>query len=205
MGNQKRLSILIVEDEVLIAEDIKDICTLAGYSVTEICYSGKQALSSIQKYPWDLVLLDVQLEDDITGLDVAEFIRLNQLKIPYIFITSFSDRSTLNSAGELQPVGYITKPFSREQLISSIEMGISYFNNLQERNLTIQSKSEHFKKGLSERESEIANLLCEGMNNEEIALKLYLSVNTIKYHIKSLYEKLGVSNRVQLIKALGRP
>ncbi len=196
MHRLNKINILIVEDEVLIAEDIKDICELAGYAVSKICYNPRQAISAITNHSFDLAILDINLESDMSGFDVAEFIRLQKLPLPFIFLTSYSDITTLHSAKECRPLAYITKPFRKEQLISAIEIGITKSSSQMNKNaIDVQQ--------LTEREAEIAKMICDGWTNEEIAKKLFLSVNTIKYHIKKIYEKLQVSNRIQLLKVMG--
>lgn len=203
MIQQSNLKILIVEDEALIAEDIKDICELAGYLVLAICYNGRQAINSISNTSFDLALLDINLESELSGFDVADFIRLQNINLPYIFLTSYSDQSTLNTAREYHPVGYITKPFRKEQLISTIEISLKKtMNNL--KFSSVNSNNSNEVTPLSERETEIALLVCAGLTNEEIATRLFLSVNTIKFHIKNLYDKLGIKNRIQLMNVMSK-
>lgn len=199
MLDNNRVQILLVEDEALIAEDIKDICEIAGYIVAKICYNGHQAISAISNQSFDLAILDINLESELSGFDIADFIRLQNVHLPYIFLTSYSDHKTLNTAKECNPLAYITKPFRKEQLISTIELslGKSFIGS---KNILMDKINPISI--LTERELEVAKLICEGKSNEEIGNKLCLSVNTIKYHIKNLYEKLQISNRVQLLRLM---
>lgn len=190
--------ILIVEDDALIAEDIKDICELEGYKVASVCYNYYQSIQAIQHNVFDIALLDINLENEKSGLDVAEFIRNMVHPISILFLTSYSDKTYLQAAKKYQPVGYITKPFQKEQLISGIEIGLNNHPQLSNSNIIIKGKSKIMSL-LTAREYEIALLICEGKSNEEIATNVFLSVNTIKFHIKHIYEKLDIGSRTQLM------
>lgn len=192
------VKIIIVENEPIIAEDIKDICELAGFSTPTICYNYHQAIFTLQKNNYDLALLDINLESDLSGLDIAYYLNEKKLNLPVIFITSYFDKKTLEAAKIYEPAGYITKPFNQEQLICAIEIVLSNkkINSYHE---DILSKPTKLKHKLTDREYEIISLIFQGKTNEEIAATLYLSVNTIKFHIKNMYEKLNVKSRTQLL------
>jgi two-component system, response regulator PdtaR len=203
MKNGSKLSILIVDDEALIAEDIKEICIENGYDVQSVCYTALQALSAISKNEYDLVLLDINLEDELNGIEIAQFINRNCKHTHILFITSYSDKNILNEAKNVHPIGYIVKPFNKAQLISTIEIAI--YNVLKHRlpnSINKKQLEENYKIELTDREIEILNLICEGKTNQQIADDIYLSVNTIKFHIKNIYDKLEVRNRTELLLKL---
>jgi len=135
MAELNPIKILIVDDEVLIAEDIKEICEEAGYTVGGICYRFSQAISVIDREEFDLAIFDINLEDELSGLDLALHIKQKKINLPYIFLTSYSDQTTLNAAKEVQPLGYVVKPFQKEQLISTIEISIANYNSYKNSNL----------------------------------------------------------------------
>ncbi len=205
MSEVNKIAILIVEDEALIAEDIKEICVEAGFEVVSVCYRASQALNALLHEHFDLVLLDINLEDELSGIDIAQYMINHKIAIPYIFLTSYTDTNTLNAAKDVHPIGYVVKPFQKEQLISTIE--ISLFNHTKfniPHGLNKAELESKFKVHLTDREMEILALICEGKNNGQISNKIYLSINTVKFHIKNIYDKLHVSNRTQLILALGK-
>lgn len=118
------IKILIVEDELIIAEDIKSILQKQGYHVIGIAMDYNEALRILnQKEKPDLVLLDVNLNDNKNGIDLAYYIN-EHYKIPFIFATSYSDSQTLEKAKETNPVSYLVKPFKKEQLLSTIEISM---------------------------------------------------------------------------------
>ncbi len=203
MANLNKISILIVDDEALIAEDIKEICELSGYDIAGISYTAGQALHAINKMNIDLVLLDINLEDQLTGIEIAQYINKQNIFIPFVFLTSYSDAKSLNAAKDTYPMGYVVKPFNKEQLISTIEISLFNYSKFKLPNGFNQGDIEQrFNTSLTDRENEILTLICEGKTNLQIADKIYLSVNTIKYHVKNIYEKMDVSSRTQLMAAL---
>lgn len=121
--------VLIVEDELIIAEDLKEILLELGYKVTGIAKDIKEAKDIlIQEVP-DIVLLDIRLRDGDNGIDLARFIR-KTMHMPIIFITSYSDKDTLKRAKEVKPDGYLVKPVEKGDLFSSIEIALSnYFSD----------------------------------------------------------------------------
>lgn len=115
--------ILVVEDERLIAEDIKRTLIKLGYDVTDTVASGKNALLSIERERPDLVLMDIVLSGEMNGITVAEKIR-NNYRIPVVYLTAYADQTTLERAKQTEPYGYIIKPFSNREILTIIEIAI---------------------------------------------------------------------------------
>ena len=121
------LKIVVVEDEVIVAKDIQKTLIKLGFEVPAIAATATQAFERIKEIRPDLVLCDIKLKGDIDGIEVAS--RVNELyKIPVIYLTSYSDRQTLDRAKVTQPYGYIIKPFNDADLLSAVEMAIYKFN-----------------------------------------------------------------------------
>lgn len=196
--------ILIVEDEPLIAEDLAMILRKEGHRIVGIAHDGPQALDLLNKGTTDIALLDIALSPSMSGFDIAEIIN-ERYQIPFLFITSFSDRTTLEKAKSLLPEGYITKPFKKKDVLANIEI-VSYrlskqhsdpFFNLGELNDSLPTP-------LTDAEYEVLLILSEGLTNEQIAHTRHLSVNTIKTHLKNIYAKLGVRSRTQAVQKIMR-
>jgi two-component system, response regulator PdtaR len=190
--------ILIVEDEPLIAEDIADLCRLNGYEVCGTAYSAGAALNMIDQYRPGLVLLDINLEDTVSGLDIAAHLR-EKYAIPFIFLTSYSDKDTLARAKYTTPLGYIVKPFNKEQLYSTIEIAWAQLQKNAAPELDLDKINAKLIEPLSNREAEVLACIFKGMNTKATADALYISINTVKFHIKNLYDKFDAHNRVELI------
>ncbi len=115
--------ILIVEDERILAADLEDRLKSMGYEVCARASSGEQAVElSAEKDP-DLILMDIQLEGKMDGIQAASIIK-ERLDLPIVYLTAFSDEQTLNRAKVAEPFGYLLKPFQPRELRSTIEMAL---------------------------------------------------------------------------------
>lgn len=120
---QKEINILIVEDEAIIANDIKRALEKFGYNIIDIVRSGESAIHMVEKTNPDLILVDIKLEGDLDGIDITDIIQA-EYNIPVILITAYSNRRTIGEAMLTAPYGYITKPFEDKDLYLSIEMAL---------------------------------------------------------------------------------
>lgn len=119
--NRKR--ILIVEDEQIVAEDLKNSLENLGYEVAGMISSGEEAVNIATEASPDIVLMDIKLPGGLDGIETALQIR-RQHRLPIIFLTAFSDDKTLDSAKLAEPYGYIIKPFEEKSLRSTLEMAL---------------------------------------------------------------------------------
>ncbi len=117
----KSLSILIVEDEILIANVIKLYLEERGHCVTAIAISYEEAITQYTLNRPDLVLLDIRLYGKKSGIDFSGFLREQENSPPFIFLTSQFDKNILNLALKNKPNGYLTKPIVKETLWTTIE------------------------------------------------------------------------------------
>jgi len=116
--------ILVVEDERVVAEDIKNSLQDIGYDVTAVVSSGEDAIKKAVEDKPDLVLLDIKLKGDMDGIAVANKIR-SQTHIPVVYLTAHADEITLERAKLTEPYGYILKPFENKDLQITIEMALN--------------------------------------------------------------------------------
>lgn len=116
--------ILVVEDERIIACDIKYCLESFGYVVPGVIAYGEKAIIQTEEVKPDLILMDVILKGEMNGIQAAEII-INSFNIPIVFLTAHSDESTLIKAKATQPFGYVLKPFEETQLITTIEIALS--------------------------------------------------------------------------------
>jgi two-component system response regulator LytT len=115
------LSVLIVEDEFIIAEDLNSALLRSGFEVFGIAYGYTHALALLEKGRPDIVLLDITLDHEQSGLRLGQ--QLNEdFRIPYIYVTSHGDPGTMRDAALTNPSGYLMKPFRREALRGIIEI-----------------------------------------------------------------------------------
>ncbi|GAB4285703.1 MAG: hypothetical protein Fur0025_17560 [Oscillatoriaceae cyanobacterium] len=119
--NLKR--ILVVEDEIIVAEDIAFRLRRLGYAVSAIVFQGEDAIQHCQAHQPDLVLMDIVLKGAVDGIEAAQIIREN-FQIPIVFLTAYADEKTLKKAVVTEPFGYILKPFKEKDLPTTIEIAL---------------------------------------------------------------------------------
>jgi len=119
----KAAKILIVEDESIVAMDVKMRLTRMGYTVVGYASSGEQAIQLARQTEPDLLLMDIKIKGPLDGIETAERIRALQ-DIPVIFITAFADENTLQRARITSPSGYILKPFQERELSIAVDMAL---------------------------------------------------------------------------------
>ena len=119
--------IVIAEDEMIIAEDLKEILEILGYEVIGIGISAREVLQLVEEYNPSLALLDIQLKGGMDGIDLAREIR-DHYRIPFLFLTSHADQSTILRAKEVNPYGYLLKPFDQSAIHAAVEMAMANFD-----------------------------------------------------------------------------
>ena len=124
-----KTKILIVEDEYIIAQDIQRSLLSEDYVVVGVAASGTEAINLIENKNPDLILMDIMLQDEITGLDIASKVD-KEYKIPVIFLTGYANDSILKEAINSNPFGYILKPFEDKELHAAIKMAL-YKSNME--------------------------------------------------------------------------
>ena len=116
-------SLLVVEDEALVARDIKARLTRMGYLVLGTAGRGEEAIEKALALRPDLILMDINLKGEIDGVEAA--IRIRALyDVPVIFCTAFSNEATLERAKVSEPYGYVLKPFDNRELEINIEIAL---------------------------------------------------------------------------------
>lgn len=133
-----KLTVLIVEDEVLIAQTIQLYLQEKGHTIQAICISYTEAIEEYQRQKPDLVLLDIRLYGKESGIDFAHFLLAQKEKTPFIYLTSQYDRRIFDLALQTNPYGYITKPIQKESFWITIET--SY--NLYQKNNIVEEKNK---------------------------------------------------------------
>lgn len=202
MTSNSTISVLIVEDEPIIAEDLSSLLTESGYKVAGVCHSGEEALDLLLNRAPTFAILDVNLGQGMSGFDVAEVIH-SKYHIPYIFLTSFDDEATLGEAQKYAPYGYLVKPFQDRTLLTTIKTALSNYERTNEsKTVTREAIETKFNCKITNQEYKIIQELLQGRSYQAIADKLFISQNTLKYHIKNIYPKLDIKGRSELASSL---
>src|SRR5258705_13613838 len=112
--------ILIVEDEFVVASDLRMILTRAGYLVTGIAVSVNMAIELLDKHPPDIVLLDIHLQGELNGIDLA--VLLKKRHIAFVYLSANSNRKILEEAKATEPYGFLVKPFRAKDVLITLDI-----------------------------------------------------------------------------------
>jgi len=115
--------VLIVEDEFIIAKDIKKVILELNFEVTDIVYKPNDVFKSIKTNQPDIILMDIGFKGKLSGIDIVKKL-YKDLYIPVIYLTAYINDDTVNEAIKTNPIGYLIKPFNRVELRSMILLGL---------------------------------------------------------------------------------
>lgn len=115
--------ILVVEDEGIVADDIRHRVERLGYSVPAVAASGQEALDCSRQQPFDLVLMDIHLQGPMDGIETAQALRRDR-DVPVVYLTAYADSKTVARAGRSEASGYLVKPVRDGALRAAIEMSL---------------------------------------------------------------------------------
>lgn len=199
--------------KVAIAEDIDDIRNglqliinaTPGYECGCVCRNGEEAVSNIPAYQPDVVLMDINMP----GINGVEAVRRLKPKLPatqFIMCTVYEEDEHVFDSLKAGATGYVLKktpPAKLLEAITEVYNGGSPMSSTIARKVMNSFSENKIKQpvdDLSEREKEILNLLARGLQYKSIAAELSLSVETIRTHIRNIYEKLQVHNKAEAIR-----
>ncbi len=190
----KDARILIVEDDPIIAMDLRGILQQNGLKVAGVAKNATRAFDILGNHEIDLAIIDIHLGSGPSGIDVAEVIH-EKYEIPYIFLTSFSDPDTLAAAQEQGPYGYLVKPFQDKTLLTTLLTAWNQYSRMdQYRN---KRRSDLMSK-LTPQEQAVCMQLVAGKSYRQCCDSLFISMNTLKFHVKNIYQKLELGGRSEL-------
>lgn len=204
-----KIKILIVEDELIIAEDMKEMLGELQYEVTGIARDIKTAEEKLSAELPDIVLVDIQLRNNDNGINLGKTIK-EKYNIPVVFVTSHSDKNTLDKAKLINPEGYIVKPFEKADLYTSIELGIFNYTS---RNKTESGTSEFIADNIVLKDSifirkdymliKIKFDDLKWIQSDDNYLELYCTENKhfIRSTLKEFIEKLPHTSFLQVHKS----
>ncbi|EDP70843.1 response regulator [Flavobacteriales bacterium ALC-1] len=133
INNDRKVKLLIVEDEILLANDIANKLRDNNYAIAGIADTAKKALDLLENHPdIDMVLIDIILKGEYDGIELARFIN-EKHHIPFLFLTSHADSYIFERAKSVKPHAYLLKPFNERQVSIAIELALkNFFNKVSE-------------------------------------------------------------------------
>ena len=135
------IKILIVEDELIIAEDMATMLEKMGYEVTGNAMDADEAIDFLNKSKPDLILLDINLGGQKDGITLAGEIN-EKYQVPFIFTTSYTDGATIERAKKVSPINYLVKPYKPEQLYTAIEIAMFNIAKQHEKTAVVSAENE---------------------------------------------------------------
>lgn len=192
------MNIIIVDDDHLVVNSLKTILSANGINILAIGYDGIQGVELYSIHKPDIILMDIRMEK-MNGIEATQEILKTDPNAKILLITTFQDDEYISQALSLGCKGYILK--------QNIEGIIPAVNAVYSGNLVFDSKivssfqkntKKNIKADLTDREKDILILVAEGLNNKEIAEKLFLSEGTVRNYISIMLEKLSLRDRTQL-------
>ncbi|MBN2484960.1 MAG: response regulator transcription factor [Bacteroidales bacterium] len=193
--------ILIVEDHPVVAEGLQKL--LADNKICTTCpvaVSGKECLNMLNNYVPEIIFLDINLPD-VSGIDLCETILKEHKSIKIIALSSFGSRSFIEKIIDNGASGYLVKNSDSEDILAAIDTvkkGEIYYCPTS-RNI-LKNKSNDGVPILTRRELEVLKLISDGLTNNEIAEKIFISPLTVDSHRKNLLTKFGARNTALLVK-----
>ena len=200
------IHILVVEDEPIIADDLVFMLEEMGYSNVDTVHYGEKAIKKIDEKAYDLLLLDINLEGDIDGIQVAEHAHSSH-SIPYIYLTSLSDEKTIERVKKTHPAAYLVKPIDEKDLRVNIELTLD--KSIQTKVQKKQYPSVYYIKDRTRMSKVSTNniLYLEGSNNYTIVHTLNKKIvisQTLKKVAKSMDPELFIRIHKSAIVNLGK-
>ncbi len=196
----EKIRTILADDHALVLQGLKGLLDqIDDIDVVAVTQKGEELLSLLMQHDVDIVVLDMHMP--YHGLKVLEEIRKREIPVHVLVLTAFSDGETLQSALELGADGFALKTESPTQTIEAIRQvaqGRLVFPRAAQRLLVSARRNDVSRTdNLSPREMDVLCLVAEGLTNPDIAKTLTVSGNTVRFHLKNIFEKLKVSNRTE--------
>lgn len=183
------MKILLVEDDDLLRNSLKNILSLISeLEVFEAC-DGKEALKQLQLQQFDILFTDFRMPE-LTGLELLSVLRSQGSQILVIACSAFADRDDFKSAISLNVFEFVEKPYRSEELLEKVKKAME---SIKKKRLYTVGQLP-----LKPQQIKILNLILENLSNAEIATKMGLAEQSIKYHVGQLLEHFELKSRAQL-------
>jgi len=198
--------VIVADDHSLFRDGITSLLEAAGYEVVEQVGDGESAINVIRKLEPDLVLLDISMPKK-TGIETLQEIRKEYPELLVVMLTVSDDDDDLFSAIQAGANGYLLKDLNSSEFLSLLEglesgeaaLNRKMISRVMNGYQKLASRGPDPQKGLTKREIELLHLMVDGLSNKKIAERLFISENTVKYHIRNILQKLGVHNRTEAV------
>ena len=202
------MRVMLVDDRHLVRNGIASLLRARGHEVVAEADNGREALEKVGQVLPDLILMDIRMPQ-MNGLEATRLIKARYPDMKIVMLTVSDDEQDLFEAIKSGAHGYLLKDLEATQFFEALEdiaTGQAVLPTRLAGKLLEEFRSQAKRAGnveeaelLSSREQEVLTLVAQGLTNKEVAEKLYISENTVKYHMKNILDKLHLQNRAQVI------
>jgi len=199
-----KIRILIADDHPIVVDGLRAVLsTQPDFEVVSTANNGEEALHKVNLFHPDVLLLDLEMPR-VDGVETLRRLAASAVTVRTIVFTAFDTDDRIVDAVRAGAQGYLLKGAPREELFNAIRVVHAGGSLLQpvvaSRLLSrLNQPSTPDLNALTARESEVLNLLAQGLPNKEIAAQLVITERTVKFHVRSLMSKLGASNRTEVV------
>jgi NarL family two-component system response regulator LiaR len=200
-----KIKILVVDDHTVVRSGLTRFLRVnKDFHLVGEASDGAEAMQMASLYKPDVVLMDLMMPG-VDGVTATRAIHDKQPGVKIIVLTSFADQNLVQGAIRAGAVGYLQKNVTARELANSIRAAHEGRMTLSPEAVQVladsPSQPQIAAQQLTERERDVLACLAEGLNNNEIAEKLIVSLGTVKFHVSNIFQKLGVDSRVEAVKA----
>ncbi|WP_456462407.1 response regulator [Reichenbachiella sp.] len=192
-----KLNILLIEDESIIAKDIKVTLEAKDYAEVDVALNVDMAREKFGSSDYDMIISDINLNASIDGIElVKELCEIR--KVPVVYLSAYADENTIKKAETSSPYAYLLKPFNSNQLKLTINLAI--LNSSKEHaEVEFNKKNVELLNSLTKREQEILFVLASGKPSKETGDMLHIATSTVEKHKQNIKEKLQLKTIGELV------
>jgi len=198
--------VIVADDHSLFRDGITSLLEAAGYDVVEQVGDGEMAVEAVRRLTPDLILLDITMPKK-DGVETLRVIKSEFPHIKVVMLTVSDKNDDLFAALQAGADGYLLKDLNSDEfleMLGGLEAGEAAISRRMTTQLIsgfqeLSSQSDRSKNLLTERELELLSFMADGLSNRGIAEKLFISENTVKYHVRNILQKFGVQNRTEAV------
>jgi len=210
---KKKINIFLVDDHQIVRDGIKSLLLDSSeISIAGEALNGKELMEKLETIKPDVILMDISLPD-ISGIELTKQVTQNFPEIKVVILSMYTQEEFITNAIAAGAKGYLPKNTTQQELLNAVKAvcdGKEYYNEavskiILENYISNVRKSKEVEiandaETLSSREKQILKLYVEGMSNQQIADKLFISIRTVESHKNHIMQKLGVKSTVELVK-----
>lgn len=197
------IKVLIVDDHQMFSDGLKAILkTYTNYDVAETCHSSEEALRYLETHNIDVVTVDVNMPE-MNGVELTQRIKSFGQEIKVLGISMNEELSTVQKMIQAGADGFLFKNLNEDNLMNALDIivkGGHYLTDELTYALTSYESQNQNKSVLTRRELDVIKLVAQGMQNNEIAEELHISLFTVKSHRKNILSKLNLRNTADLVR-----